>query len=118
MSFDQSRTTNLIWSGMCFKIHYSNWSYASAKTVDNGRYHPDGYYTLAVYDYVKSVPKLSDCLSLCSFNQSCAAMSYNDTALTCYMSGKSWFISKPEEKLNAFMKAAHSETLKSQYFCC
>ena len=62
-------------------------------------------------DYRKFVPKLSDCLSLCSFNQTCAAMSYDGVASTCYMSGKPSFLNISEMEPKAFLKQAHAEKL-------
>ena len=62
-------------------------------------------------DYWKLVPKLSDCLSLCSFNQTCAAMSYDGVASTCYMSGKPNFLNISEMEPKAFLKQAHAEKL-------
>ena len=84
--------------------------------VDNGRYHPDGYSRLAEHDYERSVPMLSYCLSLCSINQTCAGMYYDETKSMCYMSGKSWFLNIPGEEHKAFMKAAHDKTFAGLYF--
>ena len=83
--------------------------------IDNGRYHPDGYSRLAEHDYERSVSMLSYCLSLCSMNQTCAGMYYDETKSMCYMSGKSWFINIPGEEHKAFMKAAHDETFAGLY---
>ena len=76
--------------------------------LDNGRYSPEGYSMLLNPDYWKSVHKISDCLSLCSFNQTCAAMSYDKRTSTCYMSGTPKFLNMPGVEPTAFLKEAHS----------
>ena len=77
--------------------------------LDNGRYHPQGYSALHKPDYEKSVPNLSFCLSLCSINQSCAAMSYNESTSTCYMSGVPHFLNISGVEPTAYWKMAHPD---------
>ena len=77
--------------------------------LDNGRYHPQGYSDLDEPDYEKSVPNLSFCLSLCSINQSCAAMSYNESTSTCYMSGVPHFLNISGVEPTAYSKMAHPD---------
>ena len=80
--------------------------------LDNGRYHPQGYSDLDEPDYEKSVPNLSFCLSLCSINQSCAAMSYNESTSTCYMSGVPHFLNISGVEPAAYWKIAHPHGFK------
>ena len=77
--------------------------------LDDGSYHPQGYSALHNPDYEKSVPNLSSCLSLCSVNQSCAAMSYNESTSTCYMSGVPHFLNISGIKPAAYWKKAHPD---------
>ena len=76
--------------------------------LDNGGYHPQGYSKLYQPDYEKSVPDISFCLSLCSVNQSCAGMSYNESISTCYMSGTPHFLNISGAKPAADRKLSHS----------
>ena len=61
-------------------------------------------------DYWKFVHKISDCLSLCSFNQTCAAMSYDKRTSTCYMSGAPKFLDIREVEPKSFLKEAHAHS--------
>ena len=74
---------------------------------DNGRYQPEGYAALLNPDYLKSVYQLSDCLSLCSFNQTCSAMSYDGFTSTCQMSAKPTLLNISSLKAKTFLKEEH-----------
>ena len=77
--------------------------------LDNGRYHPQGYSKLYQPDYERPVPDISYCLSLCSFNQSCAGMSYNESTSTCSMSGVPHFLNISGFEPAAYWKVAHPD---------
>ena len=78
-------------------------------------------------DYWKSVHKISDCLSLCSFNQTCAAMSYDERTSTCYMSGFPTFLNIIGERPKAFLQDSNATDISvvqcgekgmlDQHFC-
>ena len=77
--------------------------------LDNGRYHPQGYSKLYQPDYEESVTDISFCLSLCSVNQSCAAMSYNESTSICSMSGLPHFLNISGAEPTAYWKVAHPD---------
>ena len=78
--------------------------------LDDGRYHHEMYTKLQKPDYQKPVPNRSYCLSLCSINQTCAAVLYNESTSVCHMSGVSAFINNHVTEKKAFMKSAHVES--------
>ena len=79
--------------------------------VDESGYSAENYSMLSSPDYRKPVHMLSDCLSLCSINQSCAAMSYDAFTSTCYMSGMPTFLNITGVEPTARMKKAHASKL-------
>ena len=68
------------------------------------------YTSLQKPDYQKYVPNQSYCLSLCSINQTCAAVLYNESTSVCHMSGVSAFINNHVTEKRAFMKSAHTDS--------
>ena len=58
---------------------------------------------------------LSYCLSLCSINQTCAGIYYDETKSMCYISEKNLFINIPREEHKAYMKAAHGKSFVGLY---
>ena len=96
-------------SMMVYVIVCYNFSVKYFVILDDGRYYPQGYSKLYQPDYEKFVPDISYCLSLCSFNQSCAAMSYNESTSTCSMSGVPHFLNISGVKHAAYWKLAHPD---------
>ena len=54
--------------------------------LDDGSYHEAKYSGIVKADKTRKVTKYSHCLSFCSVNQSCAAVLYEHSTTTCYMS--------------------------------
>ena len=58
-------------------------------------------------DFHKKVNKYSDCLSLCSFNKTCAAMYFDVITSTCHFSGNPTFLNVSGVEPKAFVKGSH-----------